>query len=610
MASVWGELKRRNVVRVAIAYAVVSWLVLQLTDVLNQLLALPEWTGKLVLMLIIAGFPMAAFFAWAYEVTPEGLKKEKDVDRSKSITHSTGRKLDFVIIGVLAIAVTYFVAEKFIFAGDSTSGSTVATSTSAPAEIEKSIAVLPFVNMSADPEQEYFSDGIAEEILNGLVKVTDLRVVARTSAFSFKGQNIDIREVGETLNANHVLEGSVRKAGERLRITAQLISVHDGYHLWSETYDRQIDDIFAIQEEIAQAVVSALEVTLGLGDEASLVHQGTSNTEAYNWFLRGNYYIGRQTPEAFDKAIESYEKAIELDPEFAGGYGGLAYGLAYSGAFAPYLQVAERVREAYARALAIDENQIHALLAKAADVAFSDYDFMTAEQAIRRALKVSVNNTLVIDAYWWLVLSGQRRFDEALEFLAIAEEADPLSSLVKQGIGYNFAWGGDYQAALPYLEAGFQLNPNDIFAAAQISLALIDTGRLDEAEAAIRETESLSGPKAFSLWARALLRIAQDDEPGARQVLERMIALHGAGDDEPLLVASIGVVYAHLGDIEEAIDWFERVTETPNPFHSIASMELHDNAAFWDHPRLQALMERLNLDEVSVATAKAAIASQ
>jgi TolB-like protein/Tfp pilus assembly protein PilF len=610
MASVWGELKRRNVVRVAIAYAVVSWLVLQLTDVLNQLLGLPEWTGKLVLLLIVAGFPMAVFFAWAYEVTPEGLKKEKDVDRSQSITHTTGRKLDFVIIGVLAIAVTYFVVEKLIFAGDSASETRVEASISAPQETEKSIAVLPFVNMSADPEQEYFSDGIAEEILNGLVKVPDLRVVARTSAFSFKGQNIDIREVGETLNANHVLEGSVRKAGDRLRITAQLISVHDGYHLWSETYDRQFDDIFAIQEEIAQAVVSALEVTLGFTEDTSLVHQGTNNTEAYNWFLRGNYYIGRQTPEAFDKAIESYEKAIEMDAEFAGGYGGLAYGLAYNATFAPYLQVAERVRETYTRALAIDANQTHALLAKAVDAALTDHDFVTAEQAIRKALAVGVHKTLVIDAYWWIVLAGQRRFDEALEFLAVAEEDDPLSPLVKQGIGYNIAWRGDYEASVPYLEAGFELNPNDIFTASMLSIAHVDAGRLDEAEAAITQAESLSGPEAFPLWPRALLYIAQGDEPKARQVLERMIASHNAGNDEPLLLPIIGVIHVHLGDIEEAIVWFERATETPNPFNSIGIMEFHDNAAIWDHPRFQALIKGLNLDDASVAAAKAAIANQ
>jgi TolB-like protein/tetratricopeptide (TPR) repeat protein len=610
MASVWGELKRRNVVRVAIAYAVVSWLVLQLTDVLNQLLGLPEWTGKLVLLLIVAGFPMAVFFAWAYEVTPEGLKKEKDIDRSKSITHSTGRKLDRVIIGILAIAVTYFLAEKFILPGEVVPETRTETSVAAPQEVEKSIAVLPFVNMSADPEQEYFSDGIAEEILNGLVKVPDLRVVARTSAFSFKGQNIDIREVGETLNANHVLEGSVRKAGDRLRITAQLISVHDGYHLWSETYDRKIDDIFAIQDEIARAVVAALEVTLGLGEEAPLVNLGTTNTDAYNWFLRGNFYIGQQTPEAFDKAIESYQKSIDADPEFAGGYGGLAYGLAYNAVFYPYLEVAERVRETYTRALEINENQTHALLAYAVDAALARYDFVAAERTIRKALESGVHQTLVIDAYWWIVLAGQRRFDDALKLLTIAERADPLASVVHQGIGFNYAWLGDFERALPSLNAALELNPNDLFAAFMLVQAYIELNRLDEAESAAAQVEGIIGEGSWSLNAHALLNYARGDEHGARQIVSRMIEMHENGNTEPTLAPLIGHAFMHFGEIEEAMDWFERATDTPNPFHNFATLFFASRTTLRNHPRFQALMEKINLDDASVAAAKAAVAGQ
>ncbi len=610
MASVWEELKRRNVVRVALAYIITAWLLLQVADIVLNNIEAPDWLFQATLLLVVLGFPIALIFAWAYELTPEGLKKEKDVDRSESITHVTGRKLDFAIIGVLAFAVTYLVAEKLIWSDDLAPESQVDASIAVPQEIVKSIAVLPFVNMSADPEQEYFSDGIAEEILNGLVKVSGLRVVARTSAFSFKGQNIDIRQVGETLNANHVLEGSVRKAGDRLRITAQLISVHDGYHLLSATYNRQIDDVFAIQEEIAQAVVSALEVTLGLAGETSLVSQGTTNTEAYNWFLRGNYYIGRQTPEDFDKAIESYAKSIEVDPEFAGGHGGLAYGLAYSSVFTPYLQVAERVRTSYRHALAIDENQTHALLAKAVDAALTDYDFMTAEQAVRRALTLGVNNTLVTDAYWWLILQSQRRFDEALEFLAVAERADPLSPLVKQGIGFNLASRGDHQDSLPFLEAAFELNPNDNFTAWILSIVYVELDLLDEAESTIRQLEALTGPGAWSLNAQAALHIAREDEPRARRVLERLITLHNAGNDDPLLVPSIGIVYTHLGNIEDAITWFERASETPNPFHSLPSMFSRQDSALWNHPRFQTLMKKMNLDDASVAAAKAAVANQ
>ena len=239
MASVWEELKRRNVVRVAIAYVIVSWLVLQMTDVLIPLLALPEWIGRLIFLILLIGFPLAIFFAWAFELTPEGIKKEKHVDRSASVTHVTGRKLDFVIISVLTAALILFAVDKFYLTPSSNQvvesvREVVAT------DIQRSIAVLPFVNMSSDPEQEYFSDGLSEEILNLLAKVPDLKVIGRTSSFAFKGKNEDLRGIGKALDVSTVLEGSVRKSGDRVRITAQLIDVSNGAHLWSETYDRTL----------------------------------------------------------------------------------------------------------------------------------------------------------------------------------------------------------------------------------------------------------------------------------------------------------------------------------------------------------------------------------
>jgi TolB-like protein len=612
------ELQRRNVFRVAIGYIVSSWLLAQVADLVLENIGSPDWVMKTILLILALGFPIVVFFSWAFEVTPEGIKRESEIDRSQSITHMTGRKLDRAITAVLVVALAYFAYDKFVLGPSRDTELVQATTESVASEVveqvaetEKSIAVMAFVNMSADPEQEYFSDGIAEEILNGLAHLPDLRVAARTSAFSFKGQNVDIRKVGETLNVNHVLEGSVRKAGDRLRITAQLISVGDGYHLWSETYDRQIDDIFAIQEEIARAVVGALEVTLGLEEETPLVHQGTTNTEAYNWFLRGKFYIGQQSPSSFEKAIESYSRAIELDPEFAGGYGGLAYGQAYNSAFTLYSPVAESVRSAYRRALEIDENQTDALLAKAVDLVASDHNYAEAEQAVRKALETGTNRTLITDAYWWIILQAQRRFDEALDVLAIAEKSDPLSSLVMQGIGHNLMWKGDYLAALPYLETALEMNPNDFFAAWLLSLTHIKLGQLDEAEAALLQLETITRDSAWSISTRAVFYLAQGDEANARNILTRMIALNEAGSEDSALVPMIGVIYGLLGEVEEAINWFEKGTETPNLINdSIPCIRFYNQPAVWDHPRFQALLKRRNLDDASVAAAKAAVASQ
>ena len=235
---------------------------------------------KVFATVIILGFPLAMFFAWAYEITPEGLKKEKDIDRSQSITTRTGRKIDYIIIGLLSVAVVFF-ASTHQWSGEGESTDKTETGETA-AVAEQSIAVLPFVNMSDDPANEYFSDGIAEELLNVLVRVEGLRVASRTSSFSFKGKGISIPNIARELNVNHVLEGSVRKAGNTVRITAQLIDVRTDSHLWSATYDRELEDIFAIQDEIAGHIVQALKIALGAGEQESMAHvqKPTENLEA------------------------------------------------------------------------------------------------------------------------------------------------------------------------------------------------------------------------------------------------------------------------------------------------------------------------------------------
>ena len=264
--SFFAELKRRNVFKVAAAYIIVGWLIMQAGDTLAPALHLPEWVNSVLVFFLLLGFPLAMFFAWAFEMTPEGIKKEKNIERDQSITRVTGQKLNYTIIGLLVLTVGYFVYDKFV---SSTPNAVETTAVSSPASESQTnpyqtIAVLPFVNMSEDPGNEYFSDGLTEELLNILAKIKELRVAGRTSSFAFKGKGEDLRIIGEKLNVSSILEGSVRKDDKRnrVRITAQLINVDDGYHLWSETYDRELDDIFAIQDEIAREVARALTITL------------------------------------------------------------------------------------------------------------------------------------------------------------------------------------------------------------------------------------------------------------------------------------------------------------------------------------------------------------
>jgi TolB-like protein len=265
------ELRRRNVFRVAIAYVIIAWLILQVGDTLAPALRLADWVNTALAFFLIVGFPLAIFFAWAYELTPEGIKLEQHVDRSQSITHLTGRKLDYVIIAVLSVALVYFAFDKFVL-DVSRDAELVQTTTEAvteqaiePAKLgipAKSVAVLPFVAISNGPDDEYFADGLTEEILNSLSHVPELLVTARTSAFAFKGQNVPVPEIAARLGVAHVVEGSVRRDGEQVRITAQLVRAANGFHVWSDSYDRSSQDSFGVQAEIAEKVAAALDVVL------------------------------------------------------------------------------------------------------------------------------------------------------------------------------------------------------------------------------------------------------------------------------------------------------------------------------------------------------------
>ena len=317
--SFFNELKRRNVIKVAAAYIIVGWLIMQAGEVLSPALHLPDWINSALAFFLILGFPLAIIFAWAFEMTPDGIKKEKDVDRGQSITNVTGQKLNYTIIALLVAALAYFAYDKFLLQPQITETKQIASEeTDEPQNEFQTIAVLPFVNMSEDASNEYFSDGLTEELLNMLAKIKELRVAGRTSSFAFKGQNDDLRLIGEKLNVKSILEGSVRKDDKRnrVRITAQLINVEDGYHLWSESYDRELDDIFAIQDEIAREVAQALRITLLGEDEARLEQVASTEINAYETYLQAMQGIHQSGYVSLNDAVEKFQRTLALDPAF------------------------------------------------------------------------------------------------------------------------------------------------------------------------------------------------------------------------------------------------------------------------------------------------------
>ena len=406
------ELRRRNVFRMAVLYMVAAWLIMQVADVLKDPASLPDWVGPTILGLLAVGFPIALILSWFYELTPAGISLEKHVDREESITHMTGRRLDFIVISLLLAAVILFAYDKWWMGGPP----------------EKSIAVLAFENMSGDPGQEYFSDGISEEILNSLARVKDLKVAGRTSSFAFKGRNEDLRTIGEALGVSYILEGSVRKAGRQVRIAAQLVKVDDGYHLWSETYDRELTDIFAIQDEIAAEILDQLKAQLLDDERQGLVSQRT-DSEVYDLYLLARQRLASRTPQSIESAAEILDRAIAKDPTYAPAYAqrGIAEMFLANDSYGTIPRA-----EAYAQgkryvdiALELNPQLAEAWAGLGLYHVNQPAEFDQAFIALEKALAINPN---LIDASNWLQIalqdSGEPR--AALQLLVQMTQRDPL----------------------------------------------------------------------------------------------------------------------------------------------------------------------------------------
>lgn len=444
--SFFDELRRRNVFRVGAAYLVAAWLLLQLTDIVVPILQLPDSVSRFILLLLLIGFVIALIFAWAFELTPEGMKREADVDRADSVTRYTGRRLDFTIIALMAIAIVYLVINNFV----------LDDRTIEIADDERSIAVLPFVPLSNDDSDSYFGKGIAEEILNALAQFPELRVAARTSAFSFEGKDIDLREIGEMLGVAHVLEGSVRRSGERLRVTAQLIRAADGFHLWSESYERELTDIFAIQDEIVSELTRVLQFRLGVGVGAGRASGKTTTPQAYDAYLQGlDLWWNRGSGlDIRINAVATFLRVTELDPDFADGWAAYAESLVLSTPIAwPHLTIETypaAVDAAFARALAIDPESVRALTGLALWHTGFSVDLGKAKAALDRAMARAPNSSLVqyVAAQIANTVGDSAAMARAMK-RALAD--DPLN-LTKQRVDFKMAAShGEYDPFHPVL---------------------------------------------------------------------------------------------------------------------------------------------------------------
>ena len=590
--NLFNELKRRNVFRVGAAYAVVGWLTIEVVDTLAPRMAMPEWVPGLVIILMLIGLPIALLFAWAFELTPEGVQKSKDVDVEVSVTAGTDRKLDRMIIAGLALGMVFLLADRFR-GGPGEMGEPVAGA-APPAEetqaSEVSIAVLPFVNMSSDPEQEYFSDGISEELLNVLTKVEGLKVAARTSSFSFKGQNKPVGEIAEVLGVGHILEGSVRKSGTQIRITAQLIRVSDGFHMWSDTYDRELVNIFAIQDEIAEAIVSELRVRLT--GQTKIASTSTRNTEAYQAYLKGRYFWNLRSGPDILTAVEHFETATGLDPEFAEAWAGLADVFVVLPAYDPDHQKAlpryEQARQAAKRALAIDPTmgRAYATLGTASTAVFRW------QEALDYFEKGQELDPDYATGWQWYgtTLAEMGRKDEGLEALERALELDPVSRIINNNYAGTLRGAGRTAEAVKHFKYAISLDPGFAFHRYGLGQAHLEAGRFPEARAAFREYARLAGEDS-EIYLAWIDRIENYSTTGQVDDISPELL-----DIPTLNLRDWAAFHILSGHIDAGLDFLDEAADAGYMDAGLYwTLSDYCFRSVWDHPRFIALRARLGV---------------
>ena len=556
--SFFNELKRRNVFKVAIAYLVVAWFIMQFVDVVLNNIDAPGWIFRVVMLLLAVGFPLAIFLAWVFELTSEGLKRDHEVDRSQSITRQTGNRLNFVIMGLIAIALGYFAYDKLVLsvkrdstlieAATQTISNQVAVERESMVDLEKSIAVLPFVNMSDDASNEFFSDGISEELLNLLAKVPDLRVAARTSAFSLKGKDMQISEVGETLKVAHVLEGSVRKAGNEVRITAHLIKANDGYELWAETYDRTLDNIFKVQDEIAANVVEQLKVVL-LGN-APTVRE--TDPAAYSLYLQGRHLSRQLSVETIEQAQAFLQQSLEIDSNNPAAWvelGSVYIGLANHGLISidEGYALARQVTE---RALEIDPEHAPAHASLGLISLLHDNDLAAAASRLQRALQLEPANIEIV-RYASILTNSLGRTDEAIALITFVVARDPVSAEAHATQGFYYLAAGRWDKAIDLYNTTLTLSPGRTQAHYAIGTALL---LKNDPSAALEAFQAEN-----SAWRIIGLPMAYH----ALGQVEEAEAAFTALVDQLAEVAAYNIAYvlAYRGETDLAFEWLHKAVE-------------------------------------------------
>jgi TolB-like protein/Tfp pilus assembly protein PilF len=545
----FGELKRRNVYKVAVAYAIVGWLLVQVATQVFPFLEIPTWVVRLVIVLVAAGFPIALVMAWAFELTPEGLKRTEDVDPAVSTRQPRKRAWIFVVIVGVVFSIGLF------FAGRYTGRNTADTArTELPA---KSIAVLPFENLSRDPDNAFFTEGVQDEILTRLAKVADLKVIARTSTQKFKSALGNLSDIAKQLGVMNILEGSVQKANDQVRVNVQLINALTNAHLWAEIYDRKLSDIFAVQSDIAKTVADTLQAKLTGSEKQMMASQPTTDTTAYELYHKGRSLWEKRSGDNIPKAIAFYEQAIARDPNYALAYAGLANAYIllpfYTGA--DRRAVATKAKDAALTALRLDSNLAEAHLALGKILFFGEIDLAGATREYQRAIELKPNDAA---AHHWFgndALASLGRFDEALVESKRAVELDPLSPIINTDLGTTFYYARRFDESVAQLRKTLEIDPTFFYAHFNLGIALQAKGALSGAITEYEKAKQLSSDNLLVSTAYAAAKAQAGDKDAALQMLTELDKVSQQREVVGYLRA---LLYLSLNNKDEALHWLEK----------------------------------------------------
>ena len=572
----FAELKRRNVYKVAIAYAIVAWLLVQVATSTFPVLEIPNWAIKLVIALVVLGFPVAMVIAWAFELTPEGLKRTETAN-GEPAKPTRNKAWIYLVMIAAALSVGLFFLGRY----------TAPKSAVAPGASDKSIAVLPFVDLSQAKDQEYFCDGISEEILDALTKVEGLRVVARTSSFSFKGKNADVGEIAQKLSVQNVLEGSLRREGNRIRITAQLINARDGFHIWSETFERELQGVFTVQDEITRSIVDALKIKLAVAP----VTQPQRDTDAYDLYLQGLYLSNKSDEEDLRKSLSFFQRALDKDPNLARAWTGIAKAWFWlADAYVKPLDGYPAVESAAAKALELNERDADAHSYLSVVKRALHWDWNGAERELKRAIEVEPNSATAHS-----LLAYQRMCTGDLEGASRemneAEHLDPLSPSISTFQAGLYVNADRLDDALAAATRTVKIDPNYIYQEPILGRVYREQGKLDRAlEIYLKAQEMTHEPTAG--LAITYARLGQRNE--AHRVLQMLIE---KTNRHYVAAEQIAFIFVALGDHDEAFRWLDRAVDehTANVIATRPELRpLHADRRFAE------LLRRMGIDPAKV----------